>query len=300
VITLEAAQTLSAGASVASMLTCTVYGLELSAGVEVYKVLDQRQLASSPATIYTVPGSTSTSIYSISVVNNDTVARTFQFFVGGVAAGNAITTTLSLGPNYLALYEDAKGWRVYDDRGQLATVFDQSFADPYYGIANTLAESMPRNTCIENFLAIPTASGTLFLQSIYLRAGMLISNVLWCSATQAASVPTHYAWGLYDQTRSLLARTDDQLTAAWAANTLKTVAFTVPYLVPVDGFYYIGFYMVASTIITSKGGVTASGNALRAILTSMAGSSTTGLTTVLPTLATAPNNSTISAWCSVS
>ena len=44
-LTLAAADTLAAGASAATQVTSTVFGMELNAGVEVYKVLDQRQLA---------------------------------------------------------------------------------------------------------------------------------------------------------------------------------------------------------------------------------------------------------------
>ena len=52
-LTLAAADTLAGVASAASQVTCTIFGMELNAGTEVYKVLDQRQLASSAATIYT-------------------------------------------------------------------------------------------------------------------------------------------------------------------------------------------------------------------------------------------------------
>lgn len=56
-----------------------------------YKQLYQGQLPSSAATLYTVPGSTSAIIRHISVVNNDTVARTFALYRGGTAATNYIT-----------------------------------------------------------------------------------------------------------------------------------------------------------------------------------------------------------------
>lgn len=117
-LTLEAAQTLAAGASAASQVTSTVFGMELTAGpTETYKVLDQRQLASSAATIYTVPGSTTTFVKTITVVNNDTTARTFQYFVSGTAAADAITPAISVPAGGMAIYEDGQGWTVYDSSG---------------------------------------------------------------------------------------------------------------------------------------------------------------------------------------
>jgi hypothetical protein len=122
-IVLAAADTLAGGASVASMLTSTVFGMELASGVETYKVLDQRQLAASPATIYTVPASTAAFIKSIMVVNNDSVPRTFQYFRGGTAAVNALTPPFTLGSGWAAVYEDGQGWRFYNSTGQLLTAY---------------------------------------------------------------------------------------------------------------------------------------------------------------------------------
>ena len=75
-IILAANDTLAGEASVASQVTCTVMGMELNSStlVETYKVLDQRQLANSPATIYTAGASGPTFIRSITVNNNDTVS----------------------------------------------------------------------------------------------------------------------------------------------------------------------------------------------------------------------------------
>ena len=119
-LTLAAADTLAGGASVATQVTCTLMGMELSAGpTETYKVLDQRQLASSPATIYTVPGSTTTFVKSIMLVNNDTTARTAQLFRGGTAAANAITPVTSIPAGGMWVYEDGQGWQTYDSNGVL-------------------------------------------------------------------------------------------------------------------------------------------------------------------------------------
>lgn len=118
-LTLAAGDTLNAVASAASQVTSTVHGMELNGTTEVYKVLDQRQLAAAAATIYTVPASTTAFIRSIHVVNSDTVSRTFQYFRGGVAAANAITPVITLPLGGMAVYEDGQGWTLYNASGQI-------------------------------------------------------------------------------------------------------------------------------------------------------------------------------------
>jgi hypothetical protein len=116
---LAAADTLAGVASAASKLTCTISGDEINTatGADAGKVLYQGQLASSAATIYTVPATTVTVVKTITVVNTDSVSRTFQLFRGGTAAANAITGTITLPADYSALWDD-NGWHVYSDQGQ--------------------------------------------------------------------------------------------------------------------------------------------------------------------------------------
>ena len=110
-LTLAAGDTLAGVASAGSTVTCTIFGMELNAGTETYQVLDQRQLASSVATIYTAATATEAFVRSISVVNTDTVsAQTFQLFQGGTTAANAITPVINLPAGGSANYEDGKGW----------------------------------------------------------------------------------------------------------------------------------------------------------------------------------------------
>ncbi len=110
-LTLAAADTLAGVASAGSKVTCTIFGMELNGTTETYKVLDQRQLAASVATIYTVPGSTTAFVKSVTVVNTDAVsAQTFQLFRGGTAGANAITPIINLPAGGSANYEDGKGW----------------------------------------------------------------------------------------------------------------------------------------------------------------------------------------------
>lgn len=58
---------------------------------DAYKLLYQGQLAATVGTLYTVPAATSAIVRHISVVNNDTVSRTFVLYRQGTAAANIIT-----------------------------------------------------------------------------------------------------------------------------------------------------------------------------------------------------------------
>lgn len=119
-IVLATTNTLAAGASVATQLTTTVMGMELNAGVEVYKLLyGPTQLGNTVATIYTVPASTTAFVKSIHVVNNDTSARTATFAVNGTVAANYILPPVTIPAGGFALFIAERGWTVYDSTGQV-------------------------------------------------------------------------------------------------------------------------------------------------------------------------------------
>ena len=305
-LTLAAGNTLRGVASAASQLTYTVFGMELSGSppnlLEDYKVLAQSQLPSSVGTLYTVPTSTQGFIKTILIVNHDTVTRTFRLFVNGTADSNAITPTCSLLPGGCASYEDGFGWRFYNNAGQMlmGTGALPLGGFPNYGVSGSVAESFPRHLCTETNATIPSASGTLWMQAIYLFAGTVVNNILWSSATTAAGTPTNNIFGLYNKDLTLLAQTANQGTAAWAANTLKTIALTSPYTITTSDLYYIGMFMTATTIITSKGFTARTASQLAGVAPILQGTSTTGLTTALPATAAAITVSTASAWCAVS
>src|SRR2546426_505599 len=65
---------------------------------DAYKTLYQGQLAATVGTLYTVPGATAAIIKHISVVNNDSVGRTFVLYRNGTAASNIFTPPALLVP----------------------------------------------------------------------------------------------------------------------------------------------------------------------------------------------------------
>ena len=299
-LTLAAADTIAADADAATTLTCTIFGMELNAGVEAYKALYQGQLAAAVATIYTVPTSTQAFIRSISVVNTDTAAtHQFQFFRGGTGAGNQITPLLTIPAGGYATYEDGLGWQMFNASGQiLQSNFATISPTDNWGITGSKGETMDRNTCPEvNTTA--AASGTLNMAAVWLTAGTLVSNISFFSATTAAGTPTNYFFGLFDASRNLLATSANQTTAAWAANTIKTLAMTTPYTVPTTGLYYLGYFMTATTVPTLKGGTAKTGAQLNGTAPILYGTSSTGLTTALPNPAAALTATTASLWACV-
>ncbi len=298
-LTLAAADTIAADADAATTLTCTIFGMELNAGTEVYKVLYQGQIAAAAATVYTVPGSTEAFVRSITVVNTDVAAtHQFQLFRGGTAAANAITPLITLPIGGMAVYEDGLGWQFFTASGQVLQSFYASVSPiDNWGISGTKGETMNRNMCPE----VNTTAGTtgqVRLQAVWLPAGAVVSNISFCSATTAAGTPTHYVFGLYDIAGNLLATTADQTSTAWAATTLKTLAVTAPYTIPTTGLYYLMFSMVATTVATLKGGTARTDGQLNFTTPILSGlSATTYSTGTAPASVALPSaKSTASIW----
>lgn len=296
-LVLAAGNTLAAGGDAASVLTSTVFGMELAAGVETYKVLDQRQLANSPATIYTVPASTTAFIKSISVINTDTAPRTFQYFWGGTTAAKAITPVFTIQAGAQAQYEDGRGWQMLNSDGQLlqagAGVRPGGF--DIWTVTGALYETMDRNICTEtNTAALST--GRMSLQAIWLPAGIVINSISFWSATTALATGTHQIFGLYDNNLNLLATTGNDTSTAWAANSRKTLNLTAAFTTSYTGIHYLAIMVAATTVPTLKGGTARTGGQLAAQAPSMGGTSTTGLTTALPGTAAAPGTVTTTFW----
>lgn len=305
-LTLPASTVLAGDADAATSVTLTVFGQTLdgtvisSSTTENYKILYQGQLPAAAATLYTVTAGKTDNIKTIFAVNTDVAnARMFQLFVGGTAASNAITPLLTIPAGGQAVYEDGRGWQMYNSTGQVLTsIYSAIMAEGNYGITGSKGETIRRELCNEANLAAP-ASGTLILQAIWLKAGTVVSNISMHSATTGATTPTNYLFGLYDINRNLLATSANQTTAAWAANTIKTLAMTATYTVPTDGIYYIGYFMTATTLPTLKGQTARTTSQLAGQAPILQGTSTAALTTALPNPAAAITVNTLGYWAAV-
>ncbi len=165
-----------------------------------------------------------------------------------------------------------------------------------YGIAGTKAESIPRNFCGEINTTTLT-SGTLSAQIILLKAGTVVSNLSFFSATTAANLPTNQFFALYSRRNALLALSANDTTTAWNANTIKTLAMTTAYTVPVTDYYYACLLVTATAVPTLKG--VTGGSGASAVIPVLRGNSTSGLTTVMPDPMTTPGGGSQSVWVAV-
>jgi hypothetical protein len=303
-LTIAASDTIAGVAGAASKVTCTIFGMELttSSSAETYKVLDQRQLASSAATIYTATANGPTFIKSILVVNTDTATPyTFQLFRGGTAAANAITPVFMLPAGCAAAYEDGQGWQMYDSNGRLFLGVVPDTGVENFGISGSKAETFGRHILNEGNISALTTQ-RLRMQAIWLRAGTVISSISFASATTALSAGSNQIFGLYDISRNRLAFTNNDTSTAWAANTVKTLALNTPtvYIVPTSGLYYLGI-MVHGTVPTLKGMTALTASQLHGIAPILNGlASDTTLTTTIPNPAGAITVDTINIWGCVS
>ena len=91
--------------------------------------------------------------------------------------------------------------------------------------------------------------------AVPVEAGDVITSVTFVSATTAAGTPANWWFAAYSSasTPVLLRQTADQLTAAWAANTAKTLPLTSPYQVVDSGVLYVAIHVKATTVPTLAG-----------------------------------------------
>jgi hypothetical protein len=242
-------------------------------------------------------GSTARNVKHMSFHNNHaTVSCLLRIsHTDGTTVSEMIHSTLLPGE---ALTFDQNGkWTHFDNNG-VDYAFIIAYTDQNFGIAGNIAETIPRNICTEaNVTALN--SGILLLTAVFLRAGQVVTNISFFSATTAAGTPTNGFFCLYNSlSKSLLASSANFTSEAWAANSIKTKAMTTPYTILKSGIYYLGIMITATTVPTLKGlSITAGGLALE--LLAISGTSTTGLTTTLPNPCVIPAAFSVKPWACV-
>lgn len=117
-ITLASSDSIQASAGTGAAVTSTILGDEISAGVDAYKVLDQRQLPlTTPAVLYTPGGARSALVKKWLLANTTSSIVVVTLYLNGAAAANQIAS-FPIPPNGEALLAD-DGWHVYDANGAL-------------------------------------------------------------------------------------------------------------------------------------------------------------------------------------
>lgn len=172
----------------------------------------------------------------------------------------------------------------------------RSFRSEYTGMTVGLAETV-RRVYVSNAAGM-LFSGTLHLTAIYLEGGLTVSSLSFISGTTAANGPTNWWFALYDGDLNLMAQSPDQLTAAWAANTLKKLSFGTPVTLSKSGIYYVGVMVAASVQVPSLIAAVSHAN-VTTLTPRLAGLANTGLTTTAPAVATFSSTSGNMAYCIV-
>jgi hypothetical protein len=104
---------------------------------------------------------------------------------------------------------------------------------------------------------VALATGTITAVRIKLFAGDVITNISMRAGATAAATPANYWFALYSNagTPALLAQTADQTTAAWAANTTKTLPLSAPVTIAKTDYYWVAVMVNAATPPTLLGTV---------------------------------------------
>lgn len=150
------------------------------------------------------------------------------------------------------------------------------------------------------------ATGVATAVGMQLNAGQQIHKIAFASGTTAAGTPTHWQFGVYSAatTPARLGVTADQLTAAWAANTLENLNVATTTLIPVTGWYWVAALVVATTVPTLLSSPAIASGLLSAsgiLPTQKALAITFGSAlTTLPATITSPTTALTVPWCSVS
>ncbi len=230
-------------------------------------------------------------ITNINIYNNDTVSATVTVKLD-VSGTETILYKGIVGVGDVISWTAEGGWK--NTSNNVTPLLNNKKV-----ISGALYETFDRDLCDEVNSAV-LSSGRLSLQAIWLPAGVTISSISFWSATTAGATLTNQLFGLYDNNLNLLRSSNNDTSTAWAANSKKTLALTSAFTTTYSGLYYLGIMVAATTVPTIKGNTAKTGGQLQAAAPSMGGTSTTGLTTALPSTANAPGTVTTSFWGCVS
>lgn len=106
--------------------------------------------------------------------------------------------------------------------------------------------NIPVWACVSDLAA--TATGVAIGTRVFLRKGDVVTNLTFVSGATAAATITNWFHALFDPDGALLKQSADQGSAAWAANTAKKLALSVPVTIALDGWYIAATSMTATTV----------------------------------------------------
>ena len=140
---------------------------------------------------------------------------------------------------------------------------------------------------------------------IVLEVGDKVTSLSFLSGATPANTPTNWWFALYDTqaTAALIAQSADQLTAAWAADTIKTLALSAAYVAAATGVYYVAIMVKATTVpslICKVAGRAAANGALLTGYKVKGQTSGAALTTTAPATIATPTTVVNRPWVAVS
>ncbi|MFE7559664.1 hypothetical protein [Kitasatospora sp. NPDC057500] len=150
--------------------------------------------------------------------------------------------------------------------------------------------NLPRHAVVSDFAIL--TSQVMLSTALYLQASDTVTSLTFKSGSTAADTPTNWWYALYDDaaTPALIGQSADQLTAAWAANTAKTLPLQAPAQITRTGIYHAAIMVKATAPPSLLGAATLLG----AVAGYVAGdvpltrSSGAALTTTAPATIAAP------------
>jgi hypothetical protein len=94
------------------------------------------------------------------------------------------------------------------------------------------------------------ATGIMTAVPLWLRAGDTVTNLSFLSGATAGGTLTHWWFALYSNaaTPALLSQSADQVSAAWAADTWKTLALGTAQKIAASGIYWAACMVAATTV----------------------------------------------------
>ena len=170
-----------------------------------------------------------------------------DYWVDGPGGGTPIT----------AANQNAREEAIFD----AATAYADSVSDKRVDLpTGYLYENMDRRGTTNSAAVgagIITAAGW-----VVVRAGVAITNIVFCTGATAATSPTNQWFGLQDATNEqIVAVTSDDTTTAWSFNTIKSLPIAGGPWTPGSDMLVRGLIMFGAGNATSMGGLTGSSGA---------------------------------------
>jgi hypothetical protein len=149
--------------------------------------------------------------------------------------------------------------------------------------------NLDRFDCDADLSALTTQ--VMLSVALPLQAGDTVSSLSFKSGGTAAGTPTNWWFALYGPDGALLSQSADQTSAAWAADTTKTLALGTAQPIGAAGVYYAAIMVKATTpptlvgVALGRAGLSTGFTAADKVLAQTSGS---GLTATAPATIASP------------